>query len=73
MNKSLLVAIDGSYVIYYAIFRAIRIWTSRNKKEASFLCEETVDADLLKNAIDATGYVCEKVTSEAYEKKGWFR
>ena len=45
---------------------------SRNKKEASFLTEEAVDTEILKAAIDATGYSCLGVSSAPYEKKGLF-
>ena len=34
MKKSVLVAIDGSYMQYHSIFRAIRLWSSKNKLEA---------------------------------------
>ena len=71
MNKSLLVAIDGSYVIYYAIFRAIRIWTSRNKKEAKPYLElkfdgsqsDLIDSSSFKSALyDAFIHVCYSIT-----------
>ena len=38
---------------------------SRKKKEASFLTAVPVDAELLKKAIDATGYTCLGIVSEA--------
>ena len=45
---------------------------NRRAKEASFVHEEEVNADLLKNAVNETGYTCTDVVSEPYEKKGWF-
>ena len=48
-----------------AVPSAKKVKASRTKKEASFLTEEPVDAELLKKAIDATGYTCLDVTSEA--------
>ena len=71
MNKSLLVAIDGSYVIYYAIFRAIRIWSSRNKREAKPYLElkfdgsqsDLIDSTSFKTALyDAFIHVCYSIT-----------
>lgn len=34
MKKSALIAIDGSYMMYHSIFRAIRLWASRNRLES---------------------------------------
>ena len=34
MKKSALIAIDGSYMQYHSIFRAIRLWEKRNRLEA---------------------------------------
>ncbi len=55
-----------------AVPGAKKVSASRGRKEASFLTEAPIDADALKQAIDATGYVCLRVESAAYEKKGWF-
>ena len=60
-------------VIRKTVPDAKKVSASRSRKEASFLSEEAVDARALKAAIDETGYTCEEVSSEAYEKKGWFR
>ena len=49
---------------------AKKVVASRSKKEASFLTEDTVDAQVLKNAINASGYTCLSVESVPYEKKG---
>ncbi len=55
-----------------AVPSAKKVTASRAKKEASFLTDDTVDADALKSAIDATGYACLSVQSQPVEKKGWF-
>ncbi len=55
-----------------AVPSAQKVTASRSKKEASFLTEDSVDADLLKSAIDATGYTCLDIDSVPYEKKGLF-
>ena len=55
-----------------AVPEAKKVSASRAKREATFLTDGAVDADLLKAAITATGYDCTAVTSEPYEKKGWF-
>ena len=60
-------------VIRKAVPAARKVVASRRKKEASFLTEAQVDAELLKSAIDATGYSCLSVASVPYEKKGLFR
>lgn len=56
-----------------AIPAAKKVTASKSQKEASFLTEQAVDLEALKAAIDATGYNCTGITSEPYEKKGWFR
>ena len=56
-----------------AVPAAQKVTASRNKKEATFLTEEGVDADAVKGAIDATGYSCLSVVSEPEEKKSWFK
>ena len=55
-----------------AVPGAKKVSASRGRKEASFLTEAPIDADALKQAIDATGYACLAVESAPYEKKGWF-
>ena len=52
---------------------AKNVAASRRKGEASFLTEQAVDAALLRQAVDATGYRCLGVESAPYEKKRWFR
>lgn len=51
---------------------AKKVKASRSKKEASFLTEESIDAERMKAAITATGYICREIKSVPYEKKGWF-
>ena len=55
-----------------AVPTARKVGASRSKKEVSFLTEETVDTDILKAAIDATGYSCLGIETALYEKKGLF-
>ena len=51
---------------------AKKVSASRGKREASFLTEDSVDAEMLKAAIAATGYTCLGVEAALYEKKGLF-
>ena len=62
-----------SDTIRKAVPSAKKVSASRSKKEATFLTEEPVDTEMLKSAIDATGYTCLSAESAPYEKKGWFR
>ena len=55
-----------------AVPAAKKVAASRGKREASFLTEEPVDPEILKAAIDATGYTCLGVESGPYKKKGLF-
>ena len=55
-----------------AVPSAKKVSASRSRKEASFLTDESVDAERLKAAVDATGYTCLGVESVPYEKKGLF-
>lgn len=43
MKKSLLIAIDGSYMEYHSIFRAIRLWSGRNRLEAKSYLTPRID------------------------------
>ena len=58
--------------IRQAVPSAKKVEASRKKEEASFLTDEPVDAELIKAAINATGYTCLGAASEPYEKKGLF-
>ena len=59
-------------VIRKAVPGAKKVAASRTKGEASFLSETAADEAALKDAIAATGYTCLSVSSEPFEKKGWF-
>ena len=59
-------------VIRKAVPGAKKVAAAHTKGEASFLSEEAVDEQLLKNAVAATGYTCLSVAAAPYEKKGWF-
>ena len=52
-----------------AVPSAKRISASGSKKEASFLSETAVDADGLKDAVNAAGYTCLGIGSAPYENK----
>lgn len=49
---------------------AKKVVASHRKKEASFLTEDSVDEQALKDAISNCGYTCLSVCSAPYEKKG---
>ena len=53
-----------------AVPSARKVKASRHKKEASFLTDEAIDTDLLKEAVDSTGYICQGVETASYERKG---
>ena len=55
-----------------AVPSARKVSASRSKKEASFLTDGPVDTQMLKDAVNATGYTCLGLESAPYEKKGWF-
>lgn len=55
-----------------AVPSARKVTASRSKKTASFLTEEAVSAELIKSAIDATGYQCLQVKSVPYNRKKLF-
>ncbi|MDD6714805.1 MAG: cation transporter [Firmicutes bacterium] len=55
-----------------AVPSARKVTASRSKKTASFLTEETVSAELIKSAVDATGYQCLEVRSVPYNRKKLF-
>ena len=59
-------------VIRKSVPGAKRLSASHKKGEASFLTETPVDAEVLKSAVDATGYTCLSVESAPYEKKSFF-
>ena len=51
---------------------AKKVSASRKHGEATFLAERPVDRELLKKAIDETGYTFLSASSEPYRKKGLF-
>ena len=55
-----------------AVPEAKKVAASRSRKEASFLTEDAVNTESLKEAVNATGYTCLSVVSAPYEKKGLF-
>ena len=55
-----------------AVPSARKVTASRSKREASFLTEDAVDAEMLKASIAATGYTCLDVETAPCEKKGFF-
>ncbi len=52
--------------------KAKKVSSSAKKKQTSFLTEERVDVELLRKAIDATGYEFISSQTEEYVKKGLF-
>ncbi len=59
-------------VIRKTVPGAKKVSSSHTRGEAGFLTERAVDEARLKEAIAATGYTCTGLTSEPWEKKGWF-
>lgn len=55
-----------------AVPSAKKVAASKSKKEASFLTDNPVNTDLLKTAIDETGYICLAAESVFVEKKRLF-
>lgn len=55
-----------------AVPAARKVTASHKKGVASFISETPADEDLLKTAIDDTGYTCLCVETAPYEKKGLF-
>ncbi len=57
-------------------FPVKKVTSSHSKGETVVLTETEIDADALKNAINATGYQALSVSHEPYEEKkglrGWF-
>lgn len=55
-----------------AIPSAMKVKASRSKKEATFLTEDEVDAQLIEAAIKDIGYDYLGTESETYKKRGLF-
>ena len=47
-----------------------KVTSSHSKGETVILSEETPDPELIRKAIDATGYTVLDISSAIYEKKG---
>ena len=58
-------------VIRRTVPEAKKVSSSHRRGEASFLTEEAVDGNRLKEAIAAMGYTCTDVTEEPHVKRGW--
>jgi copper chaperone CopZ len=54
-------------------FPVKKVTSSHAKGETVILAEQEIDGDALRKVIDKTGYTVTSVTSEPYEKKGFFR
>ena len=59
-------------VIRRTVPDAKKVSSSHRRGEASFLTEEAVDGNRLKEAIAAMDYTCTDVTEEPHVKRGWF-
>ena len=53
-------------------FPVKKVTSSHKKGETVILSDEPLDADKLREAINATGYQVGDITSAPYEKKGLF-
>lgn len=53
-------------------FKVKKVSSSHSKGETEIIAEEPLDVDAVSAAIDATGYKVLSVSSEPYEKKGFF-
>ncbi len=52
--------------------KATKVSASQKKNIATFVTEEEVDASILEQAIEATGYHYKGYETQPYEKKGLF-
>lgn len=59
-------------VIRKTVPGAKKVSSSHMRGEASFLTEEAVDGNRLKEAIAAMGYTCTGAAEEPCVKSGWF-
>ena len=59
-------------VIRKTVPSAKKVTASKAKGEASFLAEESVDAQALTKAVNDTGYTCVSVETKPFEKKRLF-
>ena len=49
-----------------------KVAASRKRGEASFVTEESIDENVLRAAIGASGYTCRAIGSAPYEKRRLF-
>ena len=59
-------------VIRKTVSSAKKVTASKAKGEASFLAEESVDAQALTKAVNDTGHTCVSVETKPFEKKRLF-
>lgn len=52
-------------------FSVKKVSSNHSKGETVILSESSLDEAAVKKTIDATGYICGKISSEPYEKKGF--
>ncbi len=60
-------------VIRRNIKDARKVSSSHKKGEASFICENVPDSQLLEKIIRQTGYELKDMSIETYEKRGFFK
>ena len=60
-------------VIRRNIKDAKKVSSSHKKGEASFICENIPDLEILKEKIKETGYEARDISCESYEKRGLFK
>ncbi len=56
-------------LIRNSIPEAKMVSASHEKGKATFMTEDTLDAEFLKETIDTSGYVCKSVLSKYFEKE----
>lgn len=49
-----------------------KVTSSHSKGESTFISEEKIDMEKMREAIEETGYHFISMESEPYEKKRWF-
>ncbi len=52
-------------------FSVKKVSSNHSKGETVILSESSLDEVAVKKTIDATGYICGKISSEPYEKRGF--
>ncbi len=59
-------------VIRKLVPNAKKVTSSHSKGESTFISEEKIDMEKMREAIEETGYHFISMESEPYEKKRWF-